>query len=745
MHKEEQVIGIDLGTSNCCVSISNKGRIEVIVDEYGNRTIPSIVSFYKSIRLVGKNALPLLKNQFNNVKRIIGKKYSELNLSEFDFKIINKDDLPILCLENDDDTKDIKKEYYPEEIIAILLQKLKEYASIYLKKNITKAVITVPAYFRDSQRSATKDAATIAGLEVISIINEPTAAAISYGCHTKSEKKRNILVYDLGGGTLDVSILCVDNGVFHVLAVSGDNNLGGIDFDNKIFEYILNYCKKNKIDIQEKNISLIKKKCEEAKKKLSIHDTVYININDINIMIDREIFEKQCYELFSRCKEPILDSLKKSDVNIKEITDVILVGGSTRIPRIRSMISEIFGENIIKDNVDPDEVVSHGASIHGYCLANPKSSFTENIVLLDVVPLSLGVETLNGIMNVIIESGSIIPLKKTSLFSTSEDNQTSVTIKIYEGDRIMTQDNFLVGIFELQNLKPLPKGVNVIKITFEIDYNGILLVSIHDKQSFQINNITISSLRSSKGRMSEEQIQKLIQEAKDNKENDIQKAKKIGNAYKLRSMCEGILNNKGASETDKEYIKNTLKWLDELSIKNYNEIETKIGIIKNIYSSLILDSSEDTLKNSEEDNSYSGTLETISANDKIDDIKKSLLDLCNDLKEKEGVGQHILDYIDTVYMWIYSEISITYNDCLTRIHELERMTNNNELFYELESLCITLKNSVNSNSINLPSDKLDKLDEYVINMLKWLQEHLNESIDIYNEKIKEVNTFCENL
>ncbi len=722
---EETVLGIDLGTTNCCVSVWKGRRSEIILDEFGNKTIPSVVAFYKSLKLVGKDAKNMIdiipENTFYDVKRIIGLDYESIkDIKYFTYKIKKGDNGEVIVslTESENLNKDIKMDYYPEEISAMLLSKIKIMAQNYLKKKISKAVITIPAYYGDAQRQATKNAATIAGLEVVALINEPTAAALAYGITTGKSKKKNILVYDLGGGTLDVSLLNIEDDVFRVLATSGDIHLGGEDFDHRIMEYVLQGKKINSISHQ-----MLKKACETAKKILTTNDFANITFEEFNIKISREIFEKECEELFNRCLTPIIDVLKKADVNVGEVSDVILVGGSTRMPRIKRILKEYFGEEVIRDNVNPDEVVSIGASIHGYSLVNNTTSFSDGIILLDIVPLSLGIETLNGIMTPILPRGSILPSKKHSIFTTTEDNQTNLTIKIYEGERKLTKDNYLIGIFELKNIKPAPRGTHTIKITFDIDTNGMLFVSVHDKQSSQSNNIIINSLRSSKGKMSDEQIQKLLDEANKMESVDMENYKKISYVNELSNIASILSkNNKEESENIVEWIKND---------HELEEIKNKLDIVKGKYIMLLTSEKKDEFIQEEEELKM----------DEEKMIKDTLLDLCDSVK-KNNKESFVTDYIEVVYLWIYSNPLLSYNEYVDKITEIENFRSNIP-FRRLEQLCIDLKTNIND--LNISEKDLDILEDVLIETLTWLSDNTTEKESIYNNKFDEINNLCNSF
>ena len=584
MSNNNLCIGIDLGTTYSCVGYYKDGSVEIIANDQGNRTTPSYVSFNDNGEIIigdpAKNIAS--KNPVNTIfdnKRLIGRKFSDdsvqKDLKHFPYKVISDDnDKPVIII-ND-------KHYCVEEISALLLRYLKNTASTYLGQEVKNAVITVPAYFNDSQRQATKDAGTIAGLNVIRIINEPTAAAIAYGLNKSGAK--NVLVFDLGGGTFDVSILEMDNGVFTVKATSGDSHLGGEDFDNKIVTHCLTeFAKKNKYDINltkellnnKKAVRRLRTYCETAKKTLSANfqTTIYCENfhdgNDLDILLTRAKFEELCNNEFLKCFIPLDMALKDSKINKNDIDDIVLIGGSTRIPKIRQMLKDYFNSKEPKSDINPDEAVAFGAAVQAAILSGESDEKLNQIVLVDVTPLSLGIETAGGVMSKIINRNSTIPIKKTQIFSTYSDNQPGVTVKVYEGERQMTCDNNLLGTFELLGIPPMPRGIPQIEVTFNLDTNGILQVYAKEVSTGKNNNVTI---RNEKGRLSDTQIHKMLKDAEDHSEQDKLKKETIDTKnnlesyiYSVKSSITDEFKNNAGEENIKiivEYLTEAMSWFE---------------------------------------------------------------------------------------------------------------------------------------------------------------------------------------
>ncbi|AYV85832.1 MAG: heat shock protein 70-like protein, partial [Satyrvirus sp.] len=602
---DDYIIGIDLGTQFSCVSVWRNKRFEIISDQFGNRTIPSVVAFYRSAKLVGYNALALKDvspgSTIYDVKRIIGKRIDDPNMENIkkliSYKIIDDEsEHHNILVQLDQKGKNI---YKPEEICAYILIEIRKMASNYLNVDVTKAIITVPVYFNDAQRQATLDSAKIAGLEVLRIINEPTAAALAYGLGSKTfikNKGGNVIVYDFGAGTLDISLMNINNGIFKTLAVGGCSHLGGHDIDYLVMDYVLSEFKKqNKIkELKISKLTQIKLKnsVENAKKILSTSEKAIVCVDDffngkkLYHVVTRNIFEIICNEIFIMCIRHLKDIFEDTGLAPSDINEVILVGGSTRIPKLQKLILDFFkGTNVkyLTMSLNPDEVVSAGASIYGYIMTHNEDPFSKNVVLLDITPLSLGVETLQKQMTVVIPRNTIIPTKKTKIFSTDTDYQDSVAIKIFEGERKLTKNNFHVGTFELCGFEKGPKGYPTIKITFHIDINGILQVTAHEKRSDVQNSIKITSTWGAKGRLSKSEIDNIILEAEKNEQIDTIYSLKIGLVHKINSICDSILINLKddaykLTNADKKKIrkdiKNNLKWLKENS-KDFHNIDVE--------------------------------------------------------------------------------------------------------------------------------------------------------------------------
>lgn len=838
----DHVIGIDLGTRFSCVSVWRNKRFEIISDQFGNRTLPSVVSFYRSAKLVGYNALSMKgvnpENTIYDIKRIIGRKMDDPTIEQIT-KLISyeiRDDESnhhniLIELDKKDTSLTHKKIYRPEEICAQILIEIKRMASAYLHYDITKAVITVPAYFNDSQRQATLDSAKIAGLDVLKMINEPTAAALAYGLGSRRWMKPNIqqnskklsmlsggnvIIYDLGAGTLDVSLMNISNGIFRSLSVGGNTHLGGEDIDYLVMNHVLlEYQKQNRIkDLKISKLAKLKLKnsVENAKKILSTVEKAVICVDDfydgkkLYYVLTRNLFEMICNEIFIMCIKPLNDVLESAGLTRDDIDDVILVGGSTRIPKIQKLILDFFRGTNIKNlitSLNPDEVVSAGASIYGYIITHNDDPFSENLVLLDITPLSLGIETLQKQMTTVIPRNTVIPTKKTKIFTTDTDYQDMVTIKIFEGERKLTKNNFHVGTFDLCGFEKGPRGYPIIKITFHIDINGILQVTAYEKKSDVQNGIKITSTWGAKGRLSKHQIDDIILEAEKNEHFDMMYSLKIGLVHKINTICNAILINLkddsySLTKLDKKKIrmdiKNNLNWLNNKDINDLDttELENREIRLNKTYLPLIaqvnknnenfkdvnVSSNSAEVHGDDDDNENIQEYEKIqipndpSEYDKeeikalkktISDLGKNIVSVVNNPVSKftEEDIESVSDYIGSVHIWLYTTTASTSIEFVAKIDEINKFTegimkkyeekkifDKNDNFTardELQLTCLTLNTSIKSNYFSLKETDVTRLIKIINETMIWLMNNQNEDHSVYQEKLNEISDICNNI
>ena len=737
---DDPIIGIDLGTTHSCVAIWRRKNLEIIPDENGRHTIPSMVSFTSRSIYIGKEAERQTRINpeytYYDAKRLIGRKFSDTTV---------QNDLEFLTYRVEPDEEDNirlkcgltrRKQFYsPEEISSYVLIRLKAQAESYLGKTVKKAVITVPAYFNDAQREATKDAAEIAGLDCVRIINEPTAAALAYGLEKQigEDDEMNVVVYDFGGGTLDVSLLCISDGTFEVRASTGNTHLGGEDFDHRLMSYCINSFKQRYRIKKFSNLSLmslqkLKQSCENAKKVLSTTNScsiVVANFYDgksLFVKMTRNKFEYLCRDLLILCLKPLEDVLKSVRMDRSEIDEVILVGGSTRIPRIRNNITTFFNGLEPNNNVNADEVVAAGAAIQGYILGHKNDPFADYVVLLDIVPLSLGVETIGGVMNVLIPRNSAIPITRTKKYTTYEDNVKEIDIGVFEGERTMTRDNFKVGQFTLKGIEEGPRGYPQIRVTFGIDINGITTVKAKDLRNDDNENQII--VNSNKGRLKKEKIKQLVEEAKMFAIRDKIEREKKQLFYEIDDLCTNISDNIESKECkikekDKEKIQLELdllqEWMDDKPYieREIKELDKIVRKIKKKYGTLILrsigDDGADVKKNA--DGKGVGTT------------------VYGDEEDEESMFEKLED----------EEFGFTDDMDQSEKDDIRQVRD------QLISLCYSVVDVINCDSIKIVDHHKDELREYIDDILLWT--HVKEKIkkSEYLRKIKELDESCNKV